>query len=475
MHQITNVTVQVDGDRATSRCYFTVLAVTGQGLHPILAGEYRDRFERVRRCAGGSPSGSSTRGCSAISRATCGTPTGSAPGRPSGRPSRCTGVRRAAHRDLAWREWHPAMLAPRSSSSGHRATSRPACCSPRCCRSSTASGSRTCGSSGTRGRSGPTSSSTRTCAPRSTSPAPTYDEKYFDRFIDRIEFHGGDLSVESLRVLARRARRSRDLLPRVAARRVRRRGRDDRARPVSPTRATGYRRLVIEKPFGTDLDERARARTSSCTSYWREDQIFRIDHFLGKETVQNMLVFRFANRFIEPVLQRRARRRDPDHGGRDARGRRPVALLRRHRRAARHGAEPPDPDDDVRHDGAARAVGRGDDPRPQGGGAEGGARGRSRASTRCAASTRPGSSTASRASRTAPSRASTRRRAPTRSRRCACTSTRGAGRASRCCCARASGSRPRRTRSRSGSASRRRACSATRRSSTPSRTGWCSA
>jgi 3-phenylpropionate/cinnamic acid dioxygenase small subunit len=47
MHQITNVTVQVDGDRATSRCYFTVLAVTGQGLHPILGGVYRDRFERV--------------------------------------------------------------------------------------------------------------------------------------------------------------------------------------------------------------------------------------------------------------------------------------------------------------------------------------------------------------------------------------------------------------------------------------------
>ena len=47
MHQITNVTVQVDGDRAAGRCYFTVLAVTGQGLHPILGGEYRDRFERV--------------------------------------------------------------------------------------------------------------------------------------------------------------------------------------------------------------------------------------------------------------------------------------------------------------------------------------------------------------------------------------------------------------------------------------------
>ena len=47
MHQLTNVDVRVDGTTATARCYFTVLQVTGQGLHPILAGEYRDRFERV--------------------------------------------------------------------------------------------------------------------------------------------------------------------------------------------------------------------------------------------------------------------------------------------------------------------------------------------------------------------------------------------------------------------------------------------
>jgi hypothetical protein len=47
LHQITNVTVQVDGERATSRCCFTVLQITRQGLHPILAGEYHDRFERV--------------------------------------------------------------------------------------------------------------------------------------------------------------------------------------------------------------------------------------------------------------------------------------------------------------------------------------------------------------------------------------------------------------------------------------------
>jgi hypothetical protein len=47
MHQITNVTVTVEGDAATSRCYFTVLQVTRLGLHPILVGEYRDRFDRV--------------------------------------------------------------------------------------------------------------------------------------------------------------------------------------------------------------------------------------------------------------------------------------------------------------------------------------------------------------------------------------------------------------------------------------------
>ena len=64
----------------------------------------------------------------------------------------------------------------------------------------------------------------------------------------------------------------------------------------------GFRRLVIEKPFGTDLAS-ALALNEQLHKYWREDQIFRIDHFLGKETVQNILVFRFANRFLEPVLR----------------------------------------------------------------------------------------------------------------------------------------------------------------------------
>jgi SnoaL-like domain len=47
MHQLTNVTVEVDGDLATARSYFTVLQVTNLGLHPILGGEYRDRFGRI--------------------------------------------------------------------------------------------------------------------------------------------------------------------------------------------------------------------------------------------------------------------------------------------------------------------------------------------------------------------------------------------------------------------------------------------
>ncbi len=63
----------------------------------------------------------------------------------------------------------------------------------------------------------------------------------------------------------------------------------------------GWRRLVIEKPFGIDVDSAAQLNRELHQS-WNENQIFRIDHFLGKETVQNILVFRMANRVLEPML-----------------------------------------------------------------------------------------------------------------------------------------------------------------------------
>ena len=65
-----------------------------------------------------------------------------------------------------------------------------------------------------------------------------------------------------------------------------------------------WRRVVIEKPFGNDL-ESAKALNREIGKVLDESQIFRIDHYLGKETVQNILVFRFGNGIFEPVWNRR--------------------------------------------------------------------------------------------------------------------------------------------------------------------------
>jgi glucose-6-phosphate 1-dehydrogenase len=66
----------------------------------------------------------------------------------------------------------------------------------------------------------------------------------------------------------------------------------------------GFRRLVVEKPFGRDL-KTARELNEQLHRHFQERQIYRIDHYLGKDTVQNILVFRLANSMFEPLWNRR--------------------------------------------------------------------------------------------------------------------------------------------------------------------------
>ncbi len=72
---------------------------------------------------------------------------------------------------------------------------------------------------------------------------------------------------------------------------------------VGSRRGAGWTRIIAEKPFGHDL-ETARRLNAAIARVFTEDEVFRIDHYLGKETVQNMLVLRFANGIFEPIWNR---------------------------------------------------------------------------------------------------------------------------------------------------------------------------
>jgi glucose-6-phosphate 1-dehydrogenase len=72
---------------------------------------------------------------------------------------------------------------------------------------------------------------------------------------------------------------------------------------MNPTSRTGWTRVIVEKPFGKDLDS-AEELSSQLGELFEEDQLYRIDHYLGKELVQNLLVLRFANRLFLPLWNR---------------------------------------------------------------------------------------------------------------------------------------------------------------------------
>ncbi|RDS84092.1 glucose-6-phosphate dehydrogenase [Dyella psychrodurans] len=130
--------------------------------------------------------------------------------------------------------------------------------------------------------------------------APDYSASQWNRFRRQLDYVGGELKADQLSALKDRLSPATLFylaLPPplfgVAATALGEAG-------VAKSPRNGWRRLVVEKPFGTDLAS-AEALRTQMHAHWEEEQILRIDHFLGKETTQNLMVFRFANRFIEPI------------------------------------------------------------------------------------------------------------------------------------------------------------------------------
>ncbi len=144
-------------------------------------------------------------------------------------------------------------------------------------------------------------------------PDDTLDESLWQSFVKRLFYIGGDFSEpETYQQLKARLEEI-DAQFETQGNRIfylatapdffgvvaRHLGEAKLARP----KKSGSTRIIVEKPFGRDL-ESARALNKELAKVFDEKQVYRIDHYLGKETVQNLLVFRFSNNIFEPLWNR---------------------------------------------------------------------------------------------------------------------------------------------------------------------------
>ena len=120
-------------------------------------------------------------------------------------------------------------------------------------------------------------------------------------------------------------------------------------------RREGWSRLIVEKPFGTDL-ETAQALNRDIHAVFDESQVYRIDHYLGKETAQNILFFPLCQHDFRAIVEPHLRRQRADHRGRGCGRGAARQLLRYGGRRARYDPEPPDAAACARRHGAARLV-----------------------------------------------------------------------------------------------------------------------